>query len=131
MPHFLLPRNPDGTGLAYLHCTDEANTRFHFDRIKNKYPQLSLWLDSEEEDMATTGYSNRGDAYRIAVPERWGSGARAKVRFRLSKGTPKKTLEVIAAHLDLEGIPWLFFTNESGTQIPGARFRSHCSTSAV
>ena len=125
MPQFLLPRHPDGTGLAYLSCSDQAAEQFRFDRIAAKYPELSPWLNADYEHLAAARHSNRCDAYRIAVPGKWSSGAWAKVRFRLSKGTPKKTLEVIAAHLDEERIDWLFFTNESGTQLRGARFRCH------
>jgi hypothetical protein len=117
MPHCLLPRYLDGSGLAYLQCSEEVDRRFRFSAIAAKYEELGPWLDSEEGHLAAAGYSHRGDAYRIAIPEKWSSGAWAKVRFTLAKRTPKKTLEVIGHHLNEERIPWLFFTDASGTRL--------------
>lgn len=131
MPYCLLPRSLSGEGFAYLHCTDEANTRFRFSEIAAKWPGLRPWLDAEPLDLATARHSHRADEYRIAIPEKWSSGAWAKVRFGLSKGTPKKTLEVIAQHLNEERIDWLFFTNGSGVRLRGARFMAHPIHSAA
>ena len=125
MPYCLLPRNLEGRGLAYLHCSDEADQRFRFSAIAAKWPELEHWLVGDEDDLAAARHSHRGDAYRIAIPEKWSSGGWGKVRFRLSKRTPKTALEVIGHHLDEERIPWLFFTNGDGTRLRGARFKSH------
>lgn len=131
MPYCLLPRSLSGDGLAYLHCSDEADRRFRFSAIATKWPELRPWLDTDPEDLAAARHSQRGDEYRIAIPEKWSSGAWGKVRFRLSKRTPKTALEVIARHLDEERIDWLFFTNGSGTRLPGARFKCHHIHSAA
>lgn len=121
MPCCLLPRSLSGQGLAYLHCSDEADVMFRFSAIAAKWPDLRGLLDADPQDLAAARISKRCDPYRIAVPAKWSSGAWAKVRFGLSKGTPKKTLEVIAHHLNEERIDWLFFTDGSGARIRGAR----------
>lgn len=131
MPVFLIPRRADGTGVAFLVCSDEAADRFRFHRLREKFPHLGSWSDLYEDDPSGARYGRATDPYRIAIPEKWSSGAWGKVRFRLSKRTPKATLEVIARHLDEEGIDWLFFTNGSGTRLPGARFKSHQTHSAA
>lgn len=118
----MLPRSLSGQGRALLHCTPEADARFRFSDIPAKWPELQPWLDSSPDDLSSAGHHHATDRYRIAIPEKWSSGAWAKVRFGLSKGTPKKTLEVIAQHLNEERIDWLYFTNDDGTRLKGARF---------
>jgi len=131
MPYCLLPRSLSGDGIATLLCSEEAEARFRFSSIQAKYPELANWSDGDPADFAASRHSNRSDHYRIALPEKWGCGGWAKVRFSLAKGTPKATLEVIGRHLDEERIDWLFFTNSDGTRLKGARFRCHHTTSAA
>jgi hypothetical protein len=125
MPVFLLPRYVDGRGVAFLSCSDEAAARFRFDLLPSKWPHLAGWGDRYEDDLSGARYSGATDPYRIAVPGKWASGAAAKVRFRLGKRTPKATLEVIAKHLDEEGIDWLYFTNASGSRVTTPALRTH------
>jgi len=131
MPFFAIPRYLDGRGFAYMECSDAANERFRFHLIPAKYPSTAQLADTFGPELEVSDLTKRGDGYRIAVPERWSSGAHAKVRFTLQKRTPKATLEVIGEHLDQEGIPWLFFCNEAGTQLKGPRFRSKRNTAAA
>ena len=131
MREILLPRYPDGTGWTWLQCTEEADRLFRFSEIAPKYPELRPLLNAHNHRAPGDRIGDGPDAYRIALPEKWPSGGWAKVRFTLSKRTPKKTLEVIGLHLNEERIPWLFFTDAAGTRLKRIHVTPHQMCSAA
>lgn len=131
MPILKIPRSLTCEGVAYLRCEPRTVQRFRFDRLAAELegtPWATADISGELWDLEGP---KKSDRYRVALRQFWPNGARAKVGFSLGKRTPQTTLEVIARHLDREGIDWLWLTDANGTRLKGHRFVSHLDSPAA
>jgi hypothetical protein len=128
MPILRIPRSLAYGGVAYLRCEHRTVRQFRFDRLAAELaatPWATADISGELWDMEGP---KKHDRYRVALRQLWPNGTRAKVGFCLGKRTPQATLEVIARHLDREGIDWLWLTDANGTRLKGHRFISHLNS---
>jgi hypothetical protein len=121
---FRIPREIGGDESAILICTQETAELLKIDKLQAEWAQKSPPPAWDPFKGVRPRKPDSTERYRVVLHKTYADGTSVRPRFSLPKGTPQKTLEVLARHLDCSGIRWSHFIHAKGTPLTAPRLQS-------